>query len=116
MTYFSDKVYQKLKFLTQIVLPAIATLYFALAGIWGLPAAEQIVGTIVAVDTFLGVVLQLSTSAYNNSNERFDGVVHVSSENEDGLHEVRIAGLPSEAKDIIHKDELVLKVQNDGGS
>lgn len=46
------------------LLPALGTLYFALAGIWGLPYGEQIVGTITAVDTFLGVVLGISTAQY----------------------------------------------------
>ena len=57
----NNKVYDALKFTAQILLPAIATLYFTLASIWGLPYAEQIVGTITAVDTFLGVVLKIST-------------------------------------------------------
>jgi imidazoleglycerol phosphate synthase glutamine amidotransferase subunit HisH len=62
---FSDKMYDKLKFIAQIILPAIGTLYFALAGIWGWPYGEQIVGTITAVDTFLGVCLGISTYNYN---------------------------------------------------
>ena len=60
----SNKVYDVLKFIAQIFLPALATLYFALAGIWGFPYAEQIVGTITAIDTFLGIILGLSTSNY----------------------------------------------------
>ena len=61
----SNKVYDILKYIAQLVLPAIGTLYFALAGIWGFPYGEQIVGTITAVDTFLGVVLGISTAKYN---------------------------------------------------
>ena len=61
----SDKVYNTLKWITMIALPAIGTLYFALAGIWGLPYGEQIVGTITAVDTCLGVLLGISTAQYN---------------------------------------------------
>lgn len=63
----SNTTYDKLKFIAQVVLPAAGTLYAALAGIWGLPYAEQIVGTIVAVDTFLGVVLKISTYQYNKA-------------------------------------------------
>lgn len=63
----SDSVYDKLKFLAMIVLPAIATLYFTLAGIWGFPYGEQIVGTITAIDTFLGVILGISTANYNKA-------------------------------------------------
>lgn len=67
----SNKCYDVLKFIAQVVLPALGTLYFALAGIWGFPYGEQIVGTITAVDTFLGVLLGISTAQYkkNNGNE-----------------------------------------------
>lgn len=65
----SNKVYDVLKFICQIVLPAIGTLYFALAGIWGFPYGEQIVGTITAIDTFLGVILGISTIDYNRKKQ-----------------------------------------------
>lgn len=61
----SNKVYDILKYIAQIVLPACATLYFALAGIWNLPYGEEVVGTITAVDTFLGVLLGISSHNYN---------------------------------------------------
>lgn len=67
MILVKGKLYDALKFVAQLVLPALATLYFTLAGIWGLPAAEQVVGTIVAIDTFLGVILQLSSTAYSKT-------------------------------------------------
>lgn len=65
----SNNVYDVLKFIAQIVLPALGTLYFALASIWGLPYGEEIVGTITAVDAFLGALLELSTAQYNKKNE-----------------------------------------------
>ena len=61
----NNKVYDTLKWIAMYLLPAVGTLYFALAGIWGLPYGEQIVGTITAVDTFLGVILGISTVQYN---------------------------------------------------
>lgn len=61
----SNKVYDILKWIAQILLPALGTLYFALAGIWNFPYAEAIVGTITAVDTFLGIILGISTANYN---------------------------------------------------
>lgn len=64
----SNKVYDALKFIAQILLPALGTLYFALAGIWGLPYGEQIVGTITAIDTFLGAILKISNAQYNKNN------------------------------------------------
>ena len=65
----SNEVYDVLKWVAQILLPALGTLYFALASIWGLPYGEQIVGTITAVDAFLGALLQISTDAYNKEKE-----------------------------------------------
>lgn len=65
----SNKAYDILKYIAQIALPAIGTLYFALAGIWDFPYGEQIVGTITAVDTFLGVMLGLSTAKYRAESE-----------------------------------------------
>lgn len=61
----SNKVYDILKWIAMVVLPALGTLYFAFAGIWGLPFGEEVVGTIMAVDTFLGTVLGISSVKYN---------------------------------------------------
>ena len=61
----SNSTYDILKYIAQIVLPAAGTLYFALAGIWGFPYGEQIVGTITAVDAFMGALLKISTNRYN---------------------------------------------------
>ena len=66
---FSNKVYDALKWVAQLLLPALGTLYFALAQIWGFPYGEQIVGTITAVDAFLGVILGISTIQYNKNNK-----------------------------------------------
>ena len=63
----SDKVYDILKWIAMYLLPALGTLYFALAGVWGLPYGEQIVRTITAIDTFLGVILGISTAQYNKN-------------------------------------------------
>lgn len=64
-----NKTYDILKYIAQVVLPAIGTLYFALASIWGLPYGEQIVGTITAIDTFLGAILMISSSNYKKEQE-----------------------------------------------
>lgn len=60
----SNKTYDILKWIAQIALPAIAALYAALAGIWGLPHGEAIVGTISAIDVFMGALLGISSSNY----------------------------------------------------
>lgn len=68
-------VYDKLKWIAQILLPALGTLYFALARIWNFPYPEEIVGTITAIDAFLGVLLGISSANYYKEMEK---------ENEDG--------------------------------
>ena len=65
----NNKLYDFLKWCAQILLPAVATLYFAIAQIWGLPYAEQIVGTITAIDAFLGALLGVSTIQYKRRIE-----------------------------------------------
>ena len=65
----SNKTYDTLKWITTIVLPALGTLYFALSGIWGFPYGEQIVGTITAIVTFLGVILGISNHNYNKLDD-----------------------------------------------
>lgn len=65
----SNKAYDTLKWIAQYLLPAIGTLYFALASIWGLPYGEQVVGTITSVDAFLGAILGISTMQYNKTKE-----------------------------------------------
>ena len=65
----SNKAYDVLKYITTIALPAAGTLYFALAGIWGFPYGEQIVGTITALTGCLGVLLGISNAQYKKNNQ-----------------------------------------------
>lgn len=65
----SNKTYDILKWIAQIVLPALGTLYFALSEIWGLPCGAQIVGTITAIDAFLGALLGISAAQYKKAQE-----------------------------------------------
>ena len=64
-----NKTYDTLKFIALTVLPALATLYGALAQIWQLPYGEEIPLTIMAVDTFLGVLLGISSSKYKKDEK-----------------------------------------------
>lgn len=61
----TNKTYDTLKWIAQLLLPALATLYAALATVWNFPYAEQIVGTISAIDVFMGAVLKISSDKYN---------------------------------------------------
>ena len=60
----SNKVYDVLKWIALILLPAVSALYFGLSQIWGFPYGEEIVGTLSIVDTFLGALLGISSSNY----------------------------------------------------
>lgn len=65
----SNKIYDILKFIAQIVLPALATFYVTIANIWNLPFGEQISGTIMAIDTLLGAMLMISSSNYKKGEK-----------------------------------------------
>jgi len=107
MLLLTGKSYDAAKYVAQVVLPAIATLYFAIDQIWGLGQAEKVVGTIVAIDTFLGVVLHLSSTAYNNSDAKYDGTVQVTDTGEKKSFNFIVNGNPY---DLDEKDEVTLKV------
>jgi hypothetical protein len=105
----NSKLYDRLKFIAQIFLPALGSLYFAIAGIWSLPAAEEVVGTIIAIDTFLGVSLQLSSNSYKNSEKRFDGTIDVvPKDGKTGF----VLNLPGDPHDIAKAKEILFKVNS----
>lgn len=107
----TGKLYNVLKFCALVVFPALGTLYFALAGIWGLPAAEQVVGTIVAVDTFLGVVLQISSTSYNSSTAL--GTLNIIETAEKKTFDLSFEGDPE--YELEGKDRAVFKINKVGG-
>lgn len=72
----SGRTYEILKWVAAIVLPAIGALYFALSGIWGLPKGEEVVGTIAAINVFVGAIVGVSTKQYY-ANGKYDGVANV---------------------------------------
>ena len=65
----TNKMFDALKWIAQILLPALGALYFGLAEIWNFPYAEAIVGTVTVVDTFLGVLLGISAAQYKKNIE-----------------------------------------------
>jgi hypothetical protein len=102
----TGKLYDRLKFLAQIGLPALATLYFSLAGLWGLPAAEQVVGTIVAFDAFLGVLLGVSQANYNKTIED-GGELHIT----DGKMLFQLDDEKTDVSKLADKTEVRFKVK-----
>lgn len=105
----SGTTYDLLKRTVQFVLPAAGAFYFALATIWGLPAAEQVVGTIAAVTVFLSVILGISNKAYQNDEARFDGEIEVE-KFDDG--DLALKGL-SLNDYVFDRDEITIKVRTE---
>jgi imidazoleglycerol phosphate synthase glutamine amidotransferase subunit HisH len=91
----------------QVVLPAVGTLYFTLAGIWSLGSGEEVVGTIMAVDLFLGVLLGISQASYNKTVEQGgDMLVH-----QDGTVAFQLEEAAADPKHLANKKEIRFKVK-----
>lgn len=103
----SNRTYDALKHIALIVLPALATLYTTVGPIWGLPFVHEVVATIVAVDTFLGVILKINSSRYNNSDAAYDGTIH-----EDGTTAVPLFEFNEPIENLVTKDNIRMKVNN----
>lgn len=108
MILIKGKLYDVLKFIAQIALPALGTLYFTLAQIWGIGGAENVIGTIMAVDTFLGVLLGISSLNYNSAIGEGTLLVH---ENETGKKAVTLEFDDEPEKQIEGKNEVRFKVK-----
>lgn len=106
----SNRTYDILKWLTQIALPALATLYFALSEIWGFPNGAEVVGTIAALTAFLGVTLGVNTKQYNKSDAKYDGVVQVVETEDTKSFNLEFDGDPY---DLDQKGELVFRVEKE---
>lgn len=104
----NNKLYDFLKWLVLVALPAIGTLYFALAGIWGLPYAEEVLGTLVALELALGTLLGVSNHSYKKLEKDIDGAVGVDWNTGD------LTGL--EIDQDIHPDNKTLKLKVWGDS
>lgn len=110
MLITNGKVYDTLKWIALVALPAVGTAYFAIAQIWGLPDANEVIGTIVAVDTGLGTILHISSTTYNQSGNAFDGTMDVVTTPEGRkTYSLTLNGDPSELQ---HSDTVVFQVNN----
>lgn len=105
----SDKAYFLLNNAALVVLPALGTLYAALAVIWGLPAGKEVVGTIIAVDTFLGVLVKVGETSYDNSGAKYAGTINVSDTPEKTTFSLDLNTHPDDLK---NATEASFKVQN----
>jgi hypothetical protein len=68
--FFSDKIYDILKWVAIIVLPALATLVKVVFTIWQLPYGTEIATTITALATFLGALLMVSNANYQKALDK----------------------------------------------
>lgn len=105
----SNKTYDFLVKLVQLVLPAMATLYFTLANIFELPGAEQVVAASAAFATFFGVLLRLSARSYESSGAAYNGAVNVLTD--PAGNKVFSLELDGDPSDIEFMDSVSFKVQ-----
>lgn len=108
----SNGVYDTLKKLVQIIIPAFSALYFTMATIWGWPGAEQVMASLAAIATFLGVLIGLSNKSYNNSESKYDGQMIVVQNDDTGskVFSLELNGDPANLPD---KKDILFKVSSD---
>lgn len=108
----NTKHYDVLRWVALVLLPALATLYIAVAQIWNLPYSAEVAGTITAFDTFLGLVLGISKNNYDK-NVRVDGSMVVGRHREDENETLFRLELDKNPEEIAKKGEMNLKVVTD---
>lgn len=99
---FSNKVYDVIKWIAQYLLPALGTLYFALSKVWNLPYGEEIVGTLSAIDIFLGTLLGIS-----NHNYQGDGTIRFTGEDLEGESEIELY----DTNNLTERDRVTLNIE-----
>ncbi len=106
----SNANYNRLKLTAQLILPAIGTLYFALAQIWDFPAGEQVTGTVAALNVFAGVAIAFFKTLHDASGAKYDGTVDVKV-SEDGSKQF-LLNLNSDPDELDQKSEITFKVNS----
>lgn len=109
MLILGDRMYVALKWLAQIGLPAAGTLYASLAPVWNFPNVDKVTLTILSVDTFLGVLLGISSASYNRSPSKFHGQLNVLETEENLTYELDVNVHPEELRD---HPQVILKVND----
>lgn len=105
-----NKLYDRTKYFVQIILPALATLYFGLSQIWGenrFPSPEEVMATFTAIATFLGIVLGISNKNYKSDTDGFLGAEGVDPDTGHPNLQLVVTKLP---EDLLSKDVVRLKV------
>lgn len=65
----NNKIYDILKWIVIIALPALSTFIFALSNFWGFNVTA-VIGSIAALETFLGSLIGVSTYQYNKNLDK----------------------------------------------
>lgn len=105
---FSNVTYDRLKWVALIALPSLSVLYLALAALWHLPKPQEVAGTIMAIDTFLGALLGISAKNYNPPTPATDGALEVAEDDERLIARLDLQTHPEE---LAKKDVIVLDVK-----
>lgn len=104
-----ENVYNFLKPVALVLLPALSTLYFMLGQAWEWTNIEQVMATITAIDLFLGAILGISKRRYDNSDVRFDGVIQTEvSEDGNTVYSLVLQDAPEQ---LASKTAITFKVQ-----
>jgi hypothetical protein len=112
--FLSPRTYDWLKFVAQIVLPLLGTLYFSLSELWNLPYGIQVVGTITAFDLFLGSLLKASSASYYKNGANFDGVLKTVQKEDGG--EALVFDVQNDPETVVKKmgkHEFTFKIDRD---
>lgn len=104
----SDKTYNAVKWTAQYFLPAVGTLYFALATLWGLPEPEKVIGSITALDIFLGALLGISKKSYEKSDAKYDGALLI--DDSDPEKDIYRLEVDAHLEELNGRDAITLKV------
>lgn len=105
------RLYDASKFVALILLPAIGTLYFAVSNIWHLPKAEEVVGTITAVDAFLGVVLGISAKQYGSGGVKYGGAIEITTDLENNKTNFMLQ-LDGPPEDLVTAKDVSFRIVN----
>lgn len=103
-----QKAYDVLKFVAMILLPAVGTLYFTLAQLWEWGNGEKVVGTVMAIDLFLGALLGIAARSYNNSDIKYTGVIKLVPNEAEDSTDLKFSVDPNK---LVGSSEAIFKIQ-----
>lgn len=100
----NNKTYDVIKWIAQYFIPAAGTLYAALSKIWGFPYGSEVVGTLSAIDIFLGAILGISSANYSGEGTL---EIHADAEADKDVYTLML-NVPVES--LADKDSVTFKV------